>query len=139
MNQLENATTEVEILSMIQEIEGPFAFVYYRASMKKIYFGRDCLGRRSLLWYRSEEEAFMLSSVGKAVTSEEDMKGVWEEVPAAGIYSIDFELNEVSEPRNSLPQACGLSIHCFPWTYNERSDKLKMLETGKLVNKQRAI
>jgi asparagine synthetase B (glutamine-hydrolysing) len=133
MNQLEKAANETEILAILQEIEGPFAFVYYRASTKKIYFGRDCLGRRSLLWYRSEEEAFILSSVGKAVTNEQDAQGIWEEVPAVGIYSIDIDSIKASEPRNNLPQACGLSIHCFPWTYNEEADKVQMLEAGQLV------
>lgn len=75
----------------------------------------------------------MLSSVGKAAEIEEQSQGVWEEVPAGGIYSIDLESVKSLEPKNNLPQACLLSIHCFPWIYNEKIDKLQMLEAGKLV------
>ncbi|OAD02603.1 hypothetical protein MUCCIDRAFT_40611, partial [Mucor lusitanicus CBS 277.49] len=98
MDTLEKASTETEILSALQSIEGPFAFVYYRASTKKVYFGRDCLGRRSLLWLRSETRAFMLSSVGKAKTHQDDVDG-WEEVPANGFYCIDLN----ADITNSFP------------------------------------
>ncbi|CEP07586.1 hypothetical protein [Parasitella parasitica] len=133
MDTLENASTEIEILSVLQSIEGPFAFVYYRASVRKIYFGRDCLGRRSLLWLRTEKGAFMLSSVGKPKTNQDD-SGVWEEVPANGIYSIDLDGDVLDRQNQSggLPRACGISLHLFPWTYVAKKDKLDMLKQGKL-------
>lgn len=37
-------------------IEGPFAFVYYEADGGRIWFGRDALGRRSLLTIRPKDE-----------------------------------------------------------------------------------
>lgn len=132
MNTLEKASSEIEILSALQSIEGPFAFVYYRASLKKIYFGRDCLGRRSLLWLRSDKGAFMLSSVGKAKTNQND-PDVWEEVPANGIYSVDLNADISALEPNDLPKACKFPLHLFPWTYIENDDKLDMLKKGKLV------
>ncbi|CAO0799543.1 unnamed protein product [Mucor circinelloides] len=134
MNTLEKAASETEILSALQSIEGPFAFVYYRASTKKVYFGRDCLGRRSLLWLRSETGAFMLSSVGKAKTNQED-PNVWEEVPANGFYCIDLNVNIANADKNEsseLPRACGIPLTLFPWTYVQNQDKLDMLKEGKL-------
>ncbi|KAI8641407.1 asparagine synthetase domain-containing protein 1 [Parasitella parasitica] len=133
MDTLENASTEIEILSALQSIEGPFAFVYYRVSARKIYFGRDCLGRRSLLWLRSDNGAFMLSSVGQQKT-DKDNADVWEEVPANGIYSIDLDAGILDEHDQSasLPIACGIALHLFPWTYVEKHDKLDMLKQGKL-------
>lgn len=137
MDTLEKATTETEILSALQSIEGPFAFVYYRASLKKVYFGRDCLGRRSLLWLRSETGAFMLSSVGKAKTHRDDADG-WEEVPANGFYCIDLNVDFITtdnEENTELPKACGIPLQLFPWTYVQNEDKLDMLSQGRLVRK----
>ncbi|KAG2192088.1 hypothetical protein INT46_009265 [Mucor plumbeus] len=132
MDTLEKASSEIEILSALQSIEGPFAFVYYKTSSKKIYFGRDCLGRRSLLWLRSDKGAFMLSSVGKAKTNQDD-PDVWEEVPANGIYSIDLNTDILAlEEPNELPKACGYPLNLFPWAYIENYDKLDMLKKGKL-------
>lgn len=121
MEQLEKADSDIELLSLLTSIEGPFAFIYYRASSNKIWFSRDCLGRRSLLWYRSENGPFMLSSVAQA-----DMD--WEEVPADGIYCIDLESAD-----KSVNQACGMQIKLYPWTYSDPQDKLETLQGGKLV------
>ncbi|KAI8969063.1 asparagine synthase-domain-containing protein [Mycotypha africana] len=115
MNHLENAKNEKDILNILQSIEGPFAFVYYRAAMKKIYFGRDCLGRRSLLWHRSADGHFILSSVcmvPKKDSPEEN--NAWEEVPANGFYRID--LSNVDPPLE-LPTVCRLSLSLIPWKY----------------------
>lgn len=129
MEQLENATTEIDLLNVFVNIEGPFAFVYYRASTKKIWFARDCLGRRSLLWYKSKNGPFMLSSVGKSNETENE-DGTWEEVPANGIYCID--LNDTATDGDIL-SACGRSIKLHPWTYSDPSKKLEKLQEGQLI------
>ncbi|KAI9347138.1 asparagine synthase-domain-containing protein [Pilaira anomala] len=121
MEQLEKADSDIELLSLLTSIEGPFAFIYYRSSSNKIWFSRDCLGRRSLLWHRSENGPFMLSSVAQA-----DMD--WEEVPADGIYCIDLESAD-----KSVYQACGMQIKVYPWTYSDPRDKLETLQGGKLT------
>jgi asparagine synthetase B (glutamine-hydrolysing) len=138
MDQLEKATSEIEILSILQEIEGPFAFIYYKPASKKIWFSRDCLGRRSLLWYRSTDGPFMLSSVGKAPQFEEDNEkedGKWEEVPANGIYCIDLAAagQESEEDGKLIPQACGMPIKLYPWTYSDPEEKLENLQASQLV------
>ncbi|KAI8087994.1 asparagine synthase-domain-containing protein, partial [Gilbertella persicaria] len=94
MDQLQATTTEQAILNVMQTIEGPYAFVYYRASTNKVYFSRDCLGRRSLLWHQSDH-SLLLSSVGRSSD--------WKEVPANGIYSVDLT-------QSMTPQL-------IPWTY----------------------
>lgn len=129
MEQLENATTETDLLNVFVNIEGPFAFVYYRASTRKIWFSRDCLGRRSLLWYKSKNGPFMLSSVGKANDIESD-NGIWEEVPANGIYCIDVDAVAIDD---DTPSACGRPIKLYPWTYNDPSEKIEKLHEGQLV------
>ncbi|KAI8328405.1 asparagine synthase-domain-containing protein [Blakeslea trispora] len=114
MDQLEAAETEEAILSTMQQIEGPFAFVYYRASHQIIYFGRDCLGRRSLLWHPSSP--FLLSSVGRAGQGSR-----WEEVPAKGIYAIDLHQYKASE-----------DIQLFPWTFETKQPKTLMFPFPRL-------
>ncbi|KAF9173169.1 hypothetical protein BGX20_003935 [Mortierella sp. AD010] len=101
MDQLEAISDQGEkehtkaFLDIMAKIEGPYAFVYFHASSLKIYFGRDCLGRRSLLWHRTIEEGtegeiaslpFILTSVGYS-TFRSDLLAL-EEVPADGIYSL---------------------------------------------------
>ncbi|KAF9988027.1 hypothetical protein BGZ75_010161 [Mortierella antarctica] len=98
MDQLESITDRTDhraaFLSIMEQIEGPYAFVYYHASSKVLYFGRDCLGRRSLLWHRgaqpdhSVDYPFILTSVGYS-TFHSDLLPL-EEVPADGIYRLSL-------------------------------------------------
>lgn len=70
------------ILDALRTIEGPFAFVYLDKSTDTLYFGRDRLGRRSLLSSNSTTDGFRLSSIsGSPGTG-------WEEVEADGFYGI---------------------------------------------------
>ncbi|EPY53886.1 asparagine synthase [Schizosaccharomyces cryophilus OY26] len=50
------------IEGVLRSIQGPFAFVYYQSSTSTLWFGRDRLGRRSLL-YHQDQERFVLASV----------------------------------------------------------------------------
>ncbi|CAH7671245.1 asparagine synthase-domain-containing protein [Phakopsora pachyrhizi] len=47
--RLENRSDDVSVLDVMRSIEGPYAFIYYDSKDKKIWFGRDPLGRRSLM------------------------------------------------------------------------------------------
>ncbi|KAG0198334.1 Asparagine synthetase domain-containing protein 1 [Mortierella sp. GBA30] len=81
-------------LNTMAKIEGPYAFVYFHASSQKLYFGRDCLGRRSLLWHKrgqddvNVESPFILTSVGYS-SFHSDLMAL-EEVPADGIYRLSL-------------------------------------------------
>lgn len=71
------------LLEALRSIEGPFAFVYFHALSQTLYYGRDRLGRRSLLLcHDTTEGSLVISSV--AETCEEK----WKEVEADGIYSV---------------------------------------------------
>jgi asparagine synthetase B (glutamine-hydrolysing) len=67
---------------LLRSIQGPFAFVFFSKTLGRLYFGRDRLGRRSLLICQTED-ALKLSSV-----ADEPHEG-WQEVEADGFYSID--------------------------------------------------
>ncbi|KAL5334716.1 asparagine synthase-domain-containing protein [Aspergillus crustosus] len=76
-----------KVAEAISKISGPFAFVFYDAVNSKLYFGRDCLGRRSLLWGLDKAGNFKICSLcdgGSPPTS-------FQEVEADGVYMIDFE------------------------------------------------
>ncbi|KAH9884686.1 asparagine synthase-domain-containing protein [Xylariomycetidae sp. FL2044] len=77
---------ELDTLDVLRSIEGPFAFVYYDAEGKSLYFGRDRLGRRSLLWHSDADD----SSLSFSSIADFPATG-WEEVEADGIYSVDLD------------------------------------------------
>ncbi|KAH9835729.1 asparagine synthase-domain-containing protein [Rhodofomes roseus] len=84
---LRNLQTPAEIRDCMGSIEGPYAFVYYQQSTQTLYFGRDPLGRRSLLIHRPtrEQPHFVLTSV--SVGSHPSY--VWEELSTEHLYAID--------------------------------------------------
>ncbi|KAF3940394.1 hypothetical protein ABW19_dt0203129 [Dactylella cylindrospora] len=73
-----------EIQNVLQKIEGPFALVFYDITRRRLWFGRDWLGRRSLLLKRSPL-AITISSI-----ADSEVAGGWEEVEADGFYYIDL-------------------------------------------------
>ncbi|KZL88002.1 asparagine synthase [Colletotrichum incanum] len=91
---------EDTVLNVLRSIEGPFAFVYFDATESRIYYGRDRLGRRSLLL--NQEEGLRLSSVAESTLP------AWAEVEADGIYVLDLagwssDSSSSSSPRSWTP------------------------------------
>jgi asparagine synthetase B (glutamine-hydrolysing) len=74
----------IEITAIMSSIQGPYAFIYLDIKRQRLYFGRDRLGRHSLLWSNDMEEGFVLTSVGKRNVLD------FKEVPAVGIFCIDL-------------------------------------------------
>ncbi|KAI4672956.1 uncharacterized protein J4E78_001459 [Alternaria triticimaculans] len=75
------------VIELLSVVRGPYALVFYDASHKRIYYGRDCLGRRSLLQKSTLDGTLVLSSVCDNASGES-----WAEVEADGIYVVDVEL-----------------------------------------------
>ena len=73
----------IHVLEALRAIKGPFALVYYDKRKEHIFYGRDRLGRRSLLV--SAGEPFVLSSVA------ENPDAAWLEVEADGCYTLDLK------------------------------------------------
>ncbi|XP_078573773.1 asparagine synthetase domain-containing protein 1-like isoform X2 [Branchiostoma floridae x Branchiostoma japonicum] len=98
---------EEGLLQLFQSIKGPWAFIYWQACSKQLWFGRDYFGRRSLLWRLSdgETDAFALSSV---TARPEPQDGQWQEIPAKGIFCISVE---------SWVAGSELSIKWYPWQH----------------------
>ena len=74
------------ILKAIGSITGPYAFVLYDAQSHRVFYGRDALGRRSLLVKRYGARKLALSSVSDATEADG-----WLEVQADGIYMLDLQ------------------------------------------------
>ncbi|CAO3614841.1 unnamed protein product [Cunninghamella echinulata] len=124
MKELEKSNTpdnETEaykiILNTMSKIEGPYAFVFWQAKYKTLWFSRDCLGRRSLLWHQSEGGSLIISSVGLK-TEELQL----EELSANGIYNIKInDSGTISQPK------------LYPWKHsNEGIEHSLILPFPKL-------
>jgi asparagine synthetase B (glutamine-hydrolysing) len=86
------------IMHALQKIEGPFAFIFWHASTRRLWYGRDRLGRRSLLVrkpLRDEPDVTcaLSSCVGHADALRDirDTGAVWEEVPPMGVYCVHVD------------------------------------------------
>jgi asparagine synthetase B (glutamine-hydrolysing) len=69
----------------LSEVAGPYGFVFYDDVHSRMYFGRDFLGRRSLLRRVDTHGNLLLTSVTNGASTEN-----WSEVEADGIYCIDL-------------------------------------------------
>jgi len=78
-----------DVLDALRDIQGPFAFIFFDKPARRIYYGRDRLGRRSLLIEKGD--AFSLSSVA------ESSKQGWAEVEADGCYTLDLNASSDAE------------------------------------------
>ncbi|KAG5985091.1 hypothetical protein E4U55_001595 [Claviceps digitariae] len=71
------------VLRVLREIEGPFAFIYYDKVARRLFYGRDRLGRRSLLVKAGDP--FVLASI-----ADDCAAGDWAEVEADGVYVLQL-------------------------------------------------
>lgn len=109
---------EGAIMKVLRSIDGPFAFVFFDRPSQRLYFGRDRLGRRSLL-LRQAGECLVLSSIADSRDPE------WREVEADGVYALELVGGVYAEEKEMvLPQFAKLE-----WL--ERED------TAEIVSEQR--
>ncbi|XP_037079389.1 LOW QUALITY PROTEIN: asparagine synthetase domain-containing protein 1-like [Pollicipes pollicipes] len=95
------------VLSTLGLVRGPFAFVLWQPSSRRLWFGRDPLGRRSLLWNIGDghrlPRALTLTSVG--TRQRPDLT----EVPCLGVFHVH------------VPPDCrscdALQLRLHPWRH----------------------
>lgn len=122
-NGSDMSAAHVKIIDALRQINGPYAFVFYDSRHMKLYFGRDCLGRRSLLKSSNAQGDLLLSSVSDLSLSDQ-----WVEVEADGINFIDFGQNAESSSEHfllhhiaydaeSIPERDNLTMvtHSYMW------------------------
>lgn len=98
------------VLAALRRLQGPFAFVYLCPARRRVYYGRDRLGRRSLLVRQLADNGgggVVLSSVAE----DGDANTGWLEVPADGVYVL--ELDKVQ--RGGVARA----VTRHPWNADE--------------------
>lgn len=93
------------VADVISSISGPFAFVFYDAFHSRVFFGRDCLGRRSLLQGLDETGCLKICSLCDGSSSTP-----FEEVGTEGMYMIDLV---------DIIPGTKCNIQTLPWTYGE--------------------
>lgn len=82
---LDELVSGKKVWEVMGQIEGPWAMVFYDASKRRLWYGRDCLGRRSLMRKMIPETGeLLLSSVGV------DMDG-WDEVCVEGLGCLELQ------------------------------------------------
>lgn len=91
------AAAVITTINLLATFRGPHAFVFYDSHHKLVYYGRDCLGRRSLLQKTTLDGSLMLSSVCDNSSGDS-----WTEVEADGIYILDLN-SLASDKPSSLP------------------------------------
>lgn len=79
---LDGATTQA-VMGVMSSISGPFAFLFFDAQSQMIFYGRDSLGRRSLLQNKNTDGSLSLSSISQSTGTDE-----WTEVEAGRIYRV---------------------------------------------------
>lgn len=91
----------------VATISGPFAFVFYDAVNARLYFSRDCLGRRSLLQGFDEDGSLKICSVCDGSSST-----LFDEVGFAGIYMINLDAYQdtSASPKDHY------KIETLPWS-----------------------
>ncbi|KAI4174750.1 MAG: hypothetical protein LQ343_002121 [Gyalolechia ehrenbergii] len=82
------------VVQALSHISGPYAFIFYHAKSGKIFYGRDFLGRRSLLRSKGKDGSIALSSVYGGPSS----KGCTE-IEADGIYVMHLPNVSDKEPK----------------------------------------
>ncbi|GAA5843113.1 hypothetical protein JCM9279_001866 [Rhodotorula babjevae] len=114
----------------IRDVEGPYAFVFYQASTERIYFARDPLGRRSLLFHlpTPDSPAFLLASTAPVGDSPPQD---WTEVATDAVHCIDLR---GGDPLSSLQsRTCFSSTARRPKSMRNESDDTLIYPYDPLV------
>ena len=91
-------SSEEHVLHTLTAIAGPYAFIYLDASSRKLLFGRDPLGRRSLLSRPLPEGGLSLCSI-----ADQAQGPGWEEVESGGLHIIDLNSPDLMARHLPLP------------------------------------
>ncbi|EGI69857.1 Asparagine synthetase domain-containing protein 1 [Acromyrmex echinatior] len=115
LSELQSTT---DIMSVLRKIEGPYCLVYYKKSTNTLYFGRDIIGRHSLLLkVDNKSNSLTLTSVAN-----KNIRGIVE-VPAIGIFVMNLNMSQIN-------------LACYPWKEPDLkfTDIIEVLETNLNVD-----
>lgn len=107
-----------DIVSVLRKIQGPYCLVYYQKSSDTLYFGRDIIGRHSLLLkVDNKTNSLTLASVANKRIEE------IVELPAIGIFAMNLNISRIN-------------LACYPWKEPDLrfTDVIEVLETNLKVD-----
>jgi len=107
------------VLNALRSISGPFAFIYFDRVHFLVYFGRDCLGRRSMLYNADEvSDTIQFSSIADSKSSS------WKEVEADGIYVAVLDRKSAPQSLALLEESCvgneDFPCYRYSWAPSDR-------------------
>lgn len=90
--RINSGTEHDAIAEAMCRIHGEYSFILHVPSSQNVYYGRDCLGRRSLLVNKSLHGVITVSSVATIEASDEknECTGGWEEIRPGLVYKLDL-------------------------------------------------
>ncbi|KAJ6004497.1 hypothetical protein N7522_006142 [Penicillium canescens] len=105
--QFESKDATERLVKAIGSLSGPFAFVFYDAVHSRVFYSRDCLGRRSLLEGFDENGNLKICSI-----CDSSSISCFREVGTEGVYTIDLERPQ--DPTVYPRELC--QIQTLPWS-----------------------
>lgn len=101
------------LTKIISNITGPFSFVFYDGLHRRLYFSRDCLGRRSLLHGQDDYGNLRICSV-----SDGSPGAAFEEVETDGLHMIDLSRVTLSQNMPDETPRLSYQVEVVPWSYD---------------------
>ena len=77
------------IAKALSQVSGPYAFVFFDQLRGRVFFGRDFLGRRSLLRSTTQNGDLLISSVSGGQRDD-----AWTEIEPDGVYYVDLRATD---------------------------------------------
>lgn len=100
----ERAAALAAVKKTTDAISGPYSFVFYDGLSQRVFYGRDPMGRRSLLIKSSMSQGLVISSISDGSSS-----GTWDEIESDSIYVFDLAshspLKEDLNPKESFEKS----------------------------------
>lgn len=102
---------ESNIYKVFHSLRGPFAFIYYVERSASVYFARDAIGRRSLVYTVESTESNEILRISSVVPPAFQYLS-WNELPSSGIFKLELRsgIATVSHIPWIIPEISQISI-----------------------------
>lgn len=100
------------LTSIISQITGPFSFVFFDGIHRRLYFSRDCLGRRSLLLGNDGSMELRICSIVDGLQETH-----FAEIETDGVRMIDLKDLWYEDQASHDKSKTSYSIKVLPWSH----------------------
>jgi asparagine synthetase B (glutamine-hydrolysing) len=100
------------LTDIISNITGPFSFVFYDGFHRRVFFSRDCLGRRALLHGHDDFGNLKICSV-----CDGSSPAPFEEVETDGLHMIDLACISLKDTPDG--HKISYQVEVIPWSHNQ--------------------